>query len=175
MSPWVALAVITWLAMAVLYLGLAATLHRVRMLSAELAALRAGGHVRASGVDLRLPALAAPQGSAPRLVVAADTGCPACHMTVAKVAALAPELSQAPILLTYEPPDVWQEDAGGLLDIKQDPDSWRVLAHLAPPLLLSVDAEGRVTSLALPSTPDDIPRTLAAWGLRTARPERSLK
>lgn len=167
MSPWIALAVITWVAMAVLYLGLAATLHRVRMLSAELTALRGTGHVRASGTDLRLPALAAAHGSAARLVVAADTGCPACHMTVAALAALARELPQVPTLLTYEPPDVWRE-AAGHLDVRQDPESWRALAHLAPPLLLSVDTEGRVVELALPSTPDDVPRTVAAWGFRSA-------
>jgi hypothetical protein len=167
MSPWIAVAVVTWLAMAVLYLGLAATLHRVRMLSAELAALRTGGHVRATGVDLRLPALATSDGAAARLVVAADTGCPACHMTVEVLAALAPELSARPTLLTYERPDAWPE-AAGRLEIRQDPESWRVLAHLMPPLLLSVDAEGRVIDLALPSHPDDIPRTLAAWGLRSA-------
>ncbi|HZM76294.1 MAG TPA: hypothetical protein VFC19_11235 [Candidatus Limnocylindrales bacterium] len=165
MSPWIAAAVITWIAIIVLYLGLAATLHRVRMLSAELAALRAGGNVRASGVDLRLPALAAPEGSAPRLVVAADTGCPACHMAVDALAAVAPRLSRPPTLLTYEPPELWRE-AVGRLDIRQDPESWRVLGHLMPPLLLSVDAQGRVIDLALPSTPDDIPRTLATWGFR---------
>jgi len=167
MSPWIAVTAVTWVAMVVLYFGLAATLHRVRMLSAELAELRTGGHVRATGVDLRLPALAAQDGSTTRLVVAADTGCPACHMTVEALAALAPELSQVPTLLTYEPPDRWPE-AAGRLEIRQDPDSWRVLAHLMPPLLLNVDADGRVTDLALTTTPDDIPRTLAAWGLRSA-------
>jgi len=166
MSPWIAVTVVTWIAMVVLYLGLAATLHRVRTLSAELAELRTGGHVKATGVDLRLPALAAQDGSAVRLVVAADTGCPACHMTVEALAALAPELSQVPTLLTYERPDAWPE-AAGRLEIRQDAESWRVLAHLMPPLLLSIDADGRVIDLALPSNPDDIPRTLAAWGLRS--------
>jgi hypothetical protein len=164
MSPSTAVTVITWGAMVVLYLGLAATLHRVRTLSAELAALRTGGHVKATGVDLRLPALAG------RLVVAADTGCPACRMAVETLAALAPELSRVPTLLTYEPPEAWlagMPEAAGRLEIRQDPESWRVLAHLMPPLLLSVDADGRVTELALPSAPDDLPRILAAWGLRS--------
>lgn len=170
MSPSIAVTVVTWAAMAVLYLGLAATLHRVRTLSAELVALRAGGHVKAAGVDLHLPALAAQEGSGGRLVVAADTGCPACHMAVEALAALAPELSRVPTLLTYEPPETWlaaTPEAAGRLEIRQDPESWRVLAHLMPPLLLSVDSEGRVTELALPSTPDDLPRILAAWGLRS--------
>lgn len=170
MSPSTAVTVITWAAMVVLYLGLAATLHRVRTLAAELAALRAGGHVKATGVDLQLPALASPDASGGRLVLAADTGCPACHLAVETLAALAPELSRVPTLLTYEPPEAWREtfpQAAGRLEIRQDPESWRLLAHLMPPLLLSVDAEGRVTELALPSTLDDLPRVLAAWGLRS--------
>lgn len=167
MSPWTAAALLTWAAIFVLYLGLAATLHRVRMLSAELAALRAGGDARASGLDLRLPALAAPDGSAVRLVLAADTGCPTCHMAVEALAALAPRLPRTPTLLTYEQPDVWAE-AVGRLDIRQDPESWRLLGHIMPPMLLTIDAQGRVIDLALPSTRDDIPRALAAWGLRPA-------
>jgi len=166
MSPGIAFGVATWIALIVVYLGLAATLHRVRLLTAELAALRITGNARAGGIDLTLPALADAEASAARLVVAADTGCPACHMTVDGLVALAPELATVPILLTYGPPEAWQ-DAAGRLDIRRDPDSWRAVAHLSPPILLSIDRQGRVTDLALPTSPDDLPRTLAAWRFRT--------
>ncbi len=166
MSPWLAVTIVTWVAMLVLYLGLAATLRQVRLLSAELTSLRAGGDTRAARVDLRLPALAAPDGTAARLVVAADTGCPACHVTVEKLAALAPGLAVPPLLLTYESPQVWHELAGPL-EVRQDTESWRALRHLAPPVLMSVDASGRVLDLALPTSPEDVPRTLSAWGFRT--------
>jgi len=166
MSPWLAVTIVTWVALLVLYLGLAATLRQVRLLSAELTALRAGGDTRTTGVDLHLPALAVPDGPAARLVVAADTGCPACHVTVETLAALAPGLPVPPLLLTYEPPQVWR-DLAGHMEVRQDTESWRALRHLAPPVLMSVDASGRVIDLALPSSPEDVPRTLSAWGFRT--------
>jgi hypothetical protein len=165
MSPWPAVTIITWIALLVLYLGLAATLRQVRLLSAELAALRARGDTRATGIDLVLPALAVPDGPATRLVVAADTGCPACHMTVGLLAELAPGMATSPLLLTYEPPEAWRESAGPM-EIRQDTESWRALRHLAPPVLMSVDPSGRVLDLALPSVPQDVPRTVAAWGFR---------
>jgi hypothetical protein len=166
MPTGLAFSVVTWVALVILYLGLAATLHRVRLLSAELAALRVTGNARAGGIDIELPALADPEAPAARLVVAADTGCPACHMTVDGLVALAPQLATVPILLTWEQPEVWQ-DAVGHLDIRRDPGSWRAVAHLSPPILLTIDPQGRVTDLALPTSPDDLPRTLAAWGFRT--------
>lgn len=165
MSPWLAVTIVTWIALLVLYLGLAATLRQVRLLSAELTALRAGGDTRATRVDLHLPALAVPDGPASRLVVAADTGCPACHLAVEALAELAPGLPVPPLLLTYESPEVWRDEAGPL-EIRQDTESWRLLRHLAPPVLLSVDASGRVLELALPSGPEDVPRTVAAWGFQ---------
>jgi hypothetical protein len=169
MSPWLALAVVTWAALLVLYLGFAATMRQVRLLRAELTSLRAGGHARAVGVDLRLPALADARAPRTRLVVAADTGCPACHLTVGALRDLAPRLRTTPILLTYESPDVWRSAAEGL-DVRRDPDSWRLLAHLSPPVLMTVDAMGQVADVVLPTHRDDVTRALDAWGL-TPTPE----
>jgi hypothetical protein len=163
MAPWLAAAIVTWVAMLVLYLGLAATLRKVNVLTAELAAIRAAGSVKASGIKISLP------GYAGRLVLAADTSCPTCHLTVKALNGISGLGLQAkPVLLTYEPESEWEADA---LEIRRDPQAWRAVAHLSPPVLLSVDGEGSVARLALPSHPDDVTRSLAAWGLleRTQR------
>jgi hypothetical protein len=154
MAPWLAAAIVTWVALAVLYLGLAATLRKVNALTAELAAIRAGGAAKATGISISLP------GYEGRLVLAVDSGCPSCQVTVKALDAVA--LPQRPVLLTYEEPSTW--DAPGL-EIRQDPQAWRAVAHLSPPVLLSIDGSGRVAHLALPTHPDDVIRALAAWGL----------
>ena len=171
MSPWLATTILTWAALLLLYLGLAATLRKVTALTAELAALRAGGDARAAGVQLRLPGLADAGAPGRRLVLAADSVCPACHMAVAALDELAPRLSAAPLLLTYEAPEVWQSAAH--LEVRHDPESWRLLASLSPPVLMAVDTAGQVTELALPTMSEDIQRTLAGWGMMSAVTERS--
>lgn len=154
MAPWLAAAIVTWVAMAVLYLGLAATLRKVNALTAELASIRAGGAAKASGITIKLP------GYEGRLVLAADSACPSCHVTVKALDTLG--LAAKPVLLTYEAPSTW--DAPGL-EIRQDEKAWRAVAHLSPPVLLSVDAAGNIAHLALPTHPDDVTRALAGWGL----------
>jgi hypothetical protein len=171
MSPWTAVAILTWVALLLLYLGLAATLRKVNALTAELAALRAGGDARAAGVQLRLPGLAEAGAPGRRLVLAADSVCPACHVAVAALDELAPRLGSAPLLLTYEAPEVWQSATH--LQVRHDPESWRLLASLSPPVLMAVDAGGQVTELSLPTIPEDIVRTLAGWGMMAAVAERS--
>jgi hypothetical protein len=171
MSPWLAATILTWVALLLLYLGLAATLRKVNVLSAELAALRSGGNATASGVALRLPGLAKADAPSRRLVLAADTFCPACHIAVEALDDLASRMDKAPLLLTYEEPEVWQSATN--LRVHHDPESWRRLASLSPPVLMVVDATGQVTEVALPTMADDIPRTLAGWGMMTAVTERS--
>jgi len=186
MSPWLAAGAVTWAALLIVYLGLAATLRRVRFLEAELRSLRSGGQVKPIGIDLRLPALAEAEPEAEpeaeagapksRLVVAVDSGCASCHQTVEALVEIAPTLREAPILLTYETPDTWGY-AAQHLRIRRDPLSWRVLAHLSPPVLMTVDGEGTVTDLVLVSHPTQVTRAAATWGLAEGlaeMPERSL-
>ncbi|MEQ4302464.1 hypothetical protein ABNF97_13895 [Plantactinospora sp. B6F1] len=161
MSPWLAVVVLTWVALFVLYLGLAATLHRVNRLGVELAAIRADGGARASGVRLALPALATDPGRT--VVLAADSTCSACQGAAAELGERAP----SSLLLTYEPPEEWH---GTPLTVRQDPESWQRLAHLSPPVLMTVDATGQVVELALPTQPGDVTAALTAWGMV---PERS--
>ena len=175
MSPWLATSIATWVALLIVYLGFAATLRRVRFLEAELRSLRSGDK-RNIGIDLRLSGLAEPEAEAgaprPRLVVAVDSGCASCHRTVEELIEIAPTLREAPILLTYETPDTWGY-AAKHLRIRRDPQSWRALAHLSPPILMTVDGEGTVTDLVLVSHPTQVTRAAATWGL-AEMPERSL-
>jgi hypothetical protein len=154
MAPWLAAAIVTWAAVIVLYFGLAATLRKVNVLTAELAAIRAGGAVKASGISISLP------GYEGRLVLAADSACPSCHVTVKALDGLG--LETKPVLLTYEEASTWDAPS---LEIRQDSQAWRAIGHLSPPVLLSVDGSGRVANLALPTHPDDVTRALAAWGM----------
>jgi hypothetical protein len=176
MSPLLAATAVTWVALLIVYLGLAATLRKVHYLEAEVRSLRSGdGQARPIGVDLRLPGLAEQNAPKARLVVAVDSRCPSCHLTIEALAEMAPTLVEQPILLTYEPPDTWAHAAQGLR-IRRDPESWRALAHLSPPVLMSVDGEGTVTDLVLVSDPTQITRAVITWGFAgfAQLPERSL-
>ncbi|WP_117209414.1 hypothetical protein [Allorhizocola rhizosphaerae] len=144
MSPWIATTIITWVALIIVYLGLAATLRRVNQLQAELASLRASGR---GGVRLRLPGYSG-------VVLAADASCDACHVAVGELASLAPSST----LLSYEPWD------GTDLRVRVDTEAWRSLAHLSPPVLMAVDADGQVTDIALPTNPGDVAKALQSWG-----------
>jgi hypothetical protein len=154
MAPWLAASIVTWAAMVILYFGLAATLRKVNVLTAELAAIRAGGAPKASGISITMP------GYEGRLVLAADSACPSCSVTVKALDTLA--LRTKPVLLTYEEPSTWDAPS---LEIRQDAKAWRAVAHLSPPVLLSIGEDARVAQLALPTHPDDVTRALAAWGL----------
>ncbi|HZM75249.1 MAG TPA: hypothetical protein VFC19_05955 [Candidatus Limnocylindrales bacterium] len=172
MSPLLAAIVATWGALLIVYLGLAATLRKVHFLEAEVRSLHAGSGVKPIGVDLRLPGLAAPDAPKARLVVAVDSACASCHLTVEELLEIAPTLREQPILLTYETPDTWGHAAQSLR-IRRDPDTWRALAHLSPPVLMTVDGEGTVTDLILVSQPNQVRRAAITWGFAEL-PARSL-
>jgi hypothetical protein len=165
MSPTAAVVVITWVALVIVYLGLAAVLREVRQLRAELAAVRAGAP-RAKLLDLTLPTLAAAPGEK-AVVLVADSGCPACVGAAGELVRLAPELPVRPTLLTYEPPETW-EDVTGRLTVVQDRAASSQFSHLTPPLLALVDARGQVTELALLVDPQSVARTLWSWGFELA-------
>ncbi|MDP4506851.1 hypothetical protein [Nonomuraea turcica] len=168
MSADTALMIVTWAALIILYLGLAATLREVRRLRAEVLALRTGGGPSAAPA-LKLPTLAY-DGQAERVVLAADLGCPACDQAVMELVALAPGLEQPPILLTYEEPEVWGT-AAQALTVTKDPAAWSQIAHLTPPVVLLVRPDGRVADLRLPVNGSAVTTALADWGL-TIAPER---
>jgi hypothetical protein len=169
MSPTAALMVITWVALGVLYFGLAAVLREVRQLRTELVALRAD-IPQANRPDLVVPALAAEAGTT-AIALVAESSCPPCVAAAAELSRMAARLPAQPRLLTYESPATWASLADGLA-VVQDRPAWSQLSHLSPPLLLLVDADGSVRELALLVDDRSLGRTLWSWGLDLA-PERS--
>lgn len=159
MSPLLALTILSWIAIVVLYLGLASVQREVRMLRRQLTESRT---TIGDGLDdLRLPQaflsrIVVPDQS--RTVLVADSGCPLCRRVAAVLAEPAtPEFR--PVLLTYESPEKWT-DLSDSLDIVRDREAWSALAHLSPPVLLAVDHQGRIESLVLPTTELDVTRAV---------------
>lgn len=159
MSPLLALTILSWIAIVVLYLGLAAVQREVRMLRRQLAESRT---TTGDGLDnLRLPQaflsrIVLPDRS--RTVLVADSGCPLCR---AAAVMLAEPTGQdvRPVLLTYESPEKWA-DLSDSIDIVRDREVWSELAHLSPPVLLEVNHRGRIESLVLPVTELDVARAV---------------
>ncbi|MEU6082911.1 hypothetical protein [Streptomyces sp. NPDC047108] len=170
MSPTLALVILSWIAIVILYLALAAVLREVRMLRRRLDERAA---TAAPPAELVLPASFVERVAAPgreRTVLVADATCPLCRHAAAVLAERAtPEFR--PVLLTYEPPDTWSS-LPGAVEVVQDRDAWSSLAHLSPPVILTVGADGSVGSLHLPSNERDIAAALAV-GAPSPELERS--
>lgn len=159
MSTTLALVILSWIAIVVLYLALVSVHREVRQLRRQLAADHASG---AALGDVRLPAQFAEQVARPdsdRLVLVADSTCPLCRRAADALASAATEESR-PVLLTYESETLWS----GLpetVELVRDRQAWSALAHLSPPVLLTVDPSGRISSLELPTTEAEVARALA--------------
>jgi hypothetical protein len=164
MSPEVALAVVTWIALIVVYLGLAAVLRDVRLLRNELTALKAG-RAGPQTIGLTMPALA-PETGASRVVLVADAGCPSCQRAAEELAGVSETLPSRPALLTYEAPQEWSH-VSTRLAVTQDGAAWSSLSHLSPPILLLVGPGGTVRELTM-LTDSGVARVLASWGVSSA-------
>lgn len=160
MSATLALVILSWIAIVILYLALAAVLREVRMLRRRLDERAA---TAAPPAELILPASFVERIAEPgreRTVLVADSTCPLCRHAAAVLAErAAPDFR--PVLLTYEPPDRWSSLPDGV-ELVQDSDAWSSLAHLTPPVILTVGADGTVGSLHLPSSERDVAGALAA-------------
>lgn len=155
MSPSVALHVLTWAALVLLFFGLAAVLREVRLLRGLV--LRNPDGYRAAEPDLVLGNGFA-SGGAARVVLAADSGCPLCQALADRLAGIAP----GSVLLTHEPADAWAAVGPGLV-VVSDREAWRAVAHLAPPVLMLVDGAGRVLRMNLPVRVEDADAVLGEW------------
>lgn len=167
MSATPALLVLSWIAIIVLYFGLAAVLREVRMLSQHMAAHAADA---AAPSDLQLPPSfveRVTENGQERLVLAADTGCPLCRYTVSVLAQVVTP-DRRPVLLTYEPPERWSS-LPETVELVHDRAAWASLAHLSPPVLLTIGADGTVRSLHLPTTEGDVAAALAHSASATER------
>lgn len=152
MDPLLAVLILAWAAIVLLYLGLAAVLRELRLLRRQLTARQAAG---ADLADLRLPEATAARLGGPRLVLVADSGCPLCQLAAAELA----NAGDRPALLTYEDRAAWPA-LDPAIELITDRAAWQALAHLNPPMLLSVAADGRVESLVLPTSAADVRRAL---------------
>ncbi|MBL6276944.1 hypothetical protein JMF97_12310 [Micromonospora fiedleri] len=145
MSPSVALTILNWIVILILFLAVGALLREVRMLRALV--VREVSYSSA-GPDLVLGATVT--DGADRVVLASDTGCPLCGAVTARLAELAGAAGVRPVLLTYEDVEQWPEAVRQEFDVVSDRDEWQKIAHLSPPVLMAVRADGRVVDLALP-------------------------
>lgn len=160
MSATLALVILSWIAIVILYLALAAVLREVRMLRRRLD--ERGADTAAPPAELVLPASFVERIAAPgqeRTVLVADAGCPLCRHAAAVLAEMATPAFR-PVLLTYESPEQWSS-LPDTVELVQDRDAWSSLAHLSPPVILTVGADGTVGSLHLPSSERDIVGALA--------------
>ncbi|KDN16923.1 hypothetical protein [Amycolatopsis rifamycinica] len=151
MSPSIAVTLITWAAIVLLFFGLAAVLREVRLLRGMVT--RGDGGFVAAPPDLVLgPRFAG------RIVAAVDSGCPLCLTVVERLAGLGADA----ILLTHEPPATWAELAHGL-PVISDGEAWRSVSHLSPPVLMLLDETGRVRRMLLPVRASEVDTALAGW------------
>jgi hypothetical protein len=155
MSPTVAFAVVTWAAIALLFLGLGAVLRETRLLRGQLGRDRAGFTV--APPDLSFDGRLA-SGGEPQVVLVADSGCPLCLAAAERLGARRP----GAVLLTHEPLHTWSGVADRLR-VVSDREAWRVVSHLAPPVLMLVDGAGAVRRLVLPTREDEINTVLDEW------------
>lgn len=167
MSPQLALHIVTWVAIVVLFLGLGAVLREVRFLRDRVGAAAATGGL----TSLRLPPSLT--GGHRRIVVAVDSGCPLCLGVVDRLATLAEGAPTRPVLLTYEPTEQWAAVAGRL-DVVRDDQAWSTVAHLSTPILMLVDGAGVVERLVLPTHERDVNQSLESWGVQPAPEGRGL-
>lgn len=161
MSPMIAMMVLTWVAILVLFFALGALWRELRLVRG-LAVQGSGDGYVSTAVDISFTS-ALGGGGEPRIVVAADSGCPLCLAVIDR-------LSQTPagdtaVLLTHEDPAVWA-GRSGRLHIVSDREAWRAVSHLAPPVLMLVAGNGAVRRLVLPVSELEIDRVLADWSRR---------
>lgn len=175
MSPTVALAILSWAAMVVLYLALASVQREVRLLRRTVSGLQAVptslappeaamvSNPHAAPLTLA-PEVAGPTGG---IVLAATSTCPLCRVVLDRLAVRSREWGFTATLLTYEKPaDWWTLPAG--VRVVADADSWQAIAHIDPPALFAVDSAGRVHDLVLPARSSDVDEALAAWHVSDA-------
>ncbi len=177
MPPAVAVALITWAAIIVLYLALAAVLRELRLLRLQVSRLSVvhapagaqGGPVGATmptldpgGSNIVLPAdVTAGQGG---VVLAATSSCPLCRVVIDHLARWADQHDLPAVLLTYEPEGDWGHLPPALRVVRHD-EAWSQVAHLDPPVLLQVSDTGLVTDLILPVRGEDVDAALTSWGV----------
>jgi hypothetical protein len=169
MSPDHALIAVLSVAVVVLYLGLAATLREVREVRRDLSSLSADlGRDRS--LDIRLSGLSDPAD--PSTVVAVvDQECPLCLAVLDELEHRRREDPVPAVVLAHG--DLAPlETAYPTLDIRDVPEAWQELAHLTPPVLLTVDRSGSVIDMQLPANQTQARNVLQRWSATAEHNER---
>src|SRR6187397_1792616 len=98
MPVWMAVSIITWIALLLMFFALATVVRDVRLLRSQIN--RDATEFAAARVALQLPG---PVGHDGGIVLAADVGCPLCLATAIRLGELAERVSPARVsLLTYD-------------------------------------------------------------------------
>jgi hypothetical protein len=156
MDRTLALFIITWGVMVLLYLGLARVLFEINGLRRRVDRLTAQSSSTASypivlsddvftGVDVLL---------------VAESSCARCWAVLEYLVEHGSAHQLA--LLTYEEPTVWSPCSSRIQIIRSTTD-WASMAHLSPPILLRLDRGGAVADIALPVGESDLKKTLDLW------------
>jgi hypothetical protein len=154
MSPMIAYHILVWVAIVVLFCALAAVMREVRLLRGMV--LRDGKGFTAARPEITLgPGFA---DGRTRIVLAVDSGCPLCVAATERLGRLAPGAT----VLTHEDAAAWADLATGL-EIVSDRESWRKISHLATPVLMKVDGDGRVGRLVLPTRVSEVDEMVTEW------------
>jgi len=158
MSPTLAMWIVTWVAIVVLFLAVGAVLREVRLL--RILITRDAGFSSATP-DLRLdPGVVEGRDN---IVLASDSGCPLCAAVASRLAARAVEDGARPVLLTYEDPTTWPDEIREVFTVVSDQSAWQKIAHLSPPVLMAVAADGAVRQLGLPVDEGSAEQMLDKW------------
>ncbi|SNS63067.1 hypothetical protein SAMN05421812_101186 [Asanoa hainanensis] len=164
MEPWIAVAIVTWVALLLLLAALGSVVRDLRLLRGQVD--QSAAQFAATRVALRMPNLA---GVGTRIVLAGESGCPLCVAAALRAAGVS-AAAQVPVtLLTHEAADSWADVPTGALSVVSDPESWQVIGHLSPPVLLLLSAEGDVQRLVLPVDTAEVDRVLSEWSTTLRR------
>jgi hypothetical protein len=158
MDRTIALFIVTWGVMLLLYLGLARVLYETRGLRRRVDQLAAQSSASTASypIDLSSDVFADID-----ILLVAESSCPSCWAVLECLIEQASAHQLA--LLTYEDPTVWTPYSNRIQIIRSTTD-WASIAHLSPPVLLRLDRGGRtVSDIALPVDESDLKATLDLW------------
>lgn len=161
MDPLLALLIISWIAIVVLYLGLAAVLREVRMLRRQVSELGLGLDDTPTDDVVRMPPHVAPGRS---LVLASDSTCPLCRLLLATLARVQGRIAVPVTVLGYQDPQEWQDFPAGMRYVRDD-EAWRQIAHLSPPVLMLITEDGTAQEVTMPSSEAEMTGLLHLWGV----------
>jgi hypothetical protein len=158
MDRTLALFIITWSVMLLLYLGLARVLYDLHGLRRRVERLSAQSAPAASSLPLELPT---GTFGGVDVLLAVESSCPRCWMVAEWIIENASTRQAA--LLTYEDPTVWSPFSDRIRIIQSE-SAWASITHLSPPVLLRLDPAGSaVTDIFLPVGESDLRTTLDLW------------